>query len=189
MKHIFIFFTLTFIQFSLAENVYIYAEPNSYFNNQRHLSEDDCKDNQILINNLSMNQPAGVVLIELDISKKTAIVFAGILDANSRFVHSNIWNFPRAEKASTTNLTQDKFNYSISEKDFFHTISLNRVKLSGSLYSKDDIAPCDSSSSLDWDIGTLISEEQFNEISELIRLKTDEQDLAYGLKYKKLKKF
>tara|TARA_B110000003_G_C16387729_1_gene433102 strand:+ start:78 stop:617 length:540 start_codon:yes stop_codon:yes gene_type:complete len=178
-----------FIQFSLAENVYIYAEPNSYHSNQRHLSEDDCKDNAVLINQFSTNQPAGVVLIELDISKETAIVFAGILDANSRFSHANIWNFPRAEKASTTNLTQDKFNYSIREKDYVHWVDLNRVKLSGSFYSDEDVAPCDSSSTLSWDIGTLISEEQFNEISELIRLKTVEQDLAYGLLYKKLKKF
>mgnify|MGYP006111088921 FL=1 len=190
MKYLFTLFTLIFIQPSIAGILYIYAPPESFADYQRHLDENSCKKNSLLMNSFSNNNPMGKVLIKLDTDKGTAEVSVGLYNTEGIY-HANVYQFPRSNKEAETKVSQDRFTFRIAEEGFSNYLSLNRVTLKGTFRSSDDNAPCGSSdlSYANWEKGILVTEEDFNKANQIIQSQNTLQDTMFEMLYKELKQF
>ena len=193
MKYFYTFLAILFTQFSFADEIYIGASLESFTDYQRHFSKSDCDEKSILINEFSSNNPRGIILIKLNTLKGTATVSIGI-NKGEGISHANIWEFPRPKKEKIIEVTQDKYKYEIREvSDITHNLNLNRINLSGSFYSSDDVAPCTGSTThAVWEAGALLTEEEYNSNDYGLQDIVSQNaflDTTYEMMYETLKKF
>ena len=191
MKYFYTFFILIFTQISFANEIYIGATAVNFKDSQRHFTDDECSNNSLLVNGYSSNNPKSIILIKLNVAEGTATVSVG-LNKGEGIYHANIWEFPRPGKKETTKVYKDKFKYEIREEGkATHYLEFNRVNLSGTFWSEDDIAPCRDDSYADWDEGVLLNEDDFKSSYGLAKIVSRNTflDTTYDMMYKELKKF
>ena len=191
MKYFYTFFIIIFTQISYANEIYIGATAESFKDSQRHFTDDECSNNSLLVNSLSSNNPKSIILIKLNVAQGTATVSVG-LNKGEGIYHANIWEFPRPGKEETTKVFENRYTYTIREEgESTHYLQFNRVTLSGTFWSDDDIAPCSRASYADWDEGVLLNEDEFKSDYGLANIVSRNTflDTTYEMMYQELKKF